>query len=327
MTEYEAEQFCSTFADGLESGIGYARILDILERQKFDDRIIRRLRTSLLEEGDMLAEALARQGMLDASARKLVLVAERQGSLPDTFAQLARIYRQRYKRKKKIAFSFVEPLFLSALGIALTNLLSRNIVVMVFSDNLIAQFIDWALGTAIQVALFALATGSAVIGWLNLPVDMKLRELGAAIWMRIPFISEAGRKFSISMFCRYLKESLANGMTVFDGLELAAEASQNPHILRGIDEAKTRIEEGSTLVQALRGIPSLPNKVIDQVDIGESSGRLEERLESLASDFQEQSEEAFERLRTVTTSIIRYGVVILVVGTVFFTVMGLKPGR
>ncbi|MGM0557854.1 MAG: type II secretion system F family protein [Myxococcota bacterium] len=325
MTDYEAERFCQTFADGLDSGIGYARVLDILERQKFDHKIVDRLRSSLLEHGDMLGEALARLGLLDASARELVLVAEKQGSLPDTFEQLARIYRQRYKRKKKIAFSFVEPLIMIALGIALTNLLGRNIVAMVFSDDLLGHFLDWVIGTAIQVGLFGLAAGTLIVGWLNLPVDMKMREAAAGIWMRVPLVSEASRKLSISLFCRYLKESLANGMTVFDGLELAAKASRHPHVLSTIDEAKLRIEEGSTLAQALRAVPSLPNKVIDQIDIGEESGRLEDRLGSLAADFEEQSDEAFERLRGVTTWIIRYSVVILVIGTVFLTVVGLAP--
>jgi type IV pilus assembly protein PilC len=144
--------------------------------------------------------------------------------------------------------------------------------------------------------------------------------------MRVPVLSEASRKFSVALFCRYLKQSIANGMTVFDGLDLAAEASQNPLIMGGVDEAQRRIEEGSTLVQAIRAIPSLPPKVIEQVDIGEASGRLEERLASLANDFQEASDEAFERLSSVITWVVRYSIIIMVIGSVFYSVLKFGMG-
>lgn len=326
MTEYEAEQFCRTFADGLDSGIGYSRVLDILERRKFDEKIIRRLRESILEQGDMLAEALARQGMLDPSARKLVLVAEQQGSLPDTFEQLARIYKQRYKRKKSIAFSFVEPLIMIALGILLINLLSRDLVTMAFSSDTGAHLKDWLINSVVQIGLFGLAAATVIVGWLNLPVDLAIREPAASLWMRIPVVSDASRKFSISLFCRYLKESIANGMTVYDGLDLAAEASQNPLIMSSIDEAQRRIEEGSTLERALRSIHALPQKVIEQVDIGEESGRLEERLTSLAQDYEESSYEAFERLSAAIKWVVRYAIVIIVIGSVFLSVLNVGMG-
>lgn len=327
LSDPEAEKFCQTFADGLESGIGYSRILDILARQSFERKTIDRLREALLERGDVLAGAFARYGILDPSARKLILVADEQGVLPETFEQLSIIYGKRYKRKKAFVMALIEPLILIALGlIVFRNLLSDGFVKMAFSDNVVEQIVDIAIVSAIESAILGLVCFFLSYVWLNLPVDFAPRDLVARIWLRIPVVSDPGRLSSLSLFCRYLQQSIAGGMTVFQGIELAAEASNHPGILGSSEHAQQLIKEGHTLAESLSVIRALPAEVLENVDIGEASGRLDERLEYLADRYDEKSVESFKNRMALYTTLARYSVVILVVITVFMTIMKLDFG-
>ncbi|WP_162687362.1 type II secretion system F family protein [Bradymonas sediminis] len=327
LSDPEAEQLCQTFADGLESGIGYSRILDILSRQSFNRKTIDRLREALLERGDVLAAAFARYGVLDPSARKLILVADEQGVLPETFSQLSVIYGKRYKRKREFVMAMVEPLILVALGvIVFGNLMGEGFVEMALSANVVEQITDIAIKSLIQSAILALVCGFLSYVWLNLPVDFAPRDLFARIWLRMPVVSEPGRLSALSLFCRYLQQSIAGGMTVYQGLELASEASNHPGILKSAPAAQRMIEDGHTLAEALYVIRALPAEVLENIDIGEASGRLDERLEYLADRFEQKSVEAFKTRMQAYSSLTRYAVIILVVVMVFMAVLKLDIG-
>src|SRR5690554_757686 len=229
LSDPEAEKFCQTFADGLESGIGYARILDILARQAFNRKTINRLREALLERGDVPGAAFARYGILDPAARKLILVADEQGVLPETFKQLSVIYGKRYKRKREFVMAMIEPLILIALGlIVFRNLLGGDFINRAFADDVVERMIQIGIQSAIESAILGLACFLMSFVWLNLPVDFAPRDIFARIWLRLPVVSDPGRLSAISLFCRYLQQAIAGGMSVYQGLELASEASNHP---------------------------------------------------------------------------------------------------
>lgn len=327
LSDPEAEKFCQTFADGLESGIGYARILDILARQAFNRKTIGRLREALLERGDVPGVAFARYGILDPAARKLILVADEQGVLPETFKQLSVIYGKRYKRKRAFVMAMIEPLILIALGlIVFRNLLGGDFINMAFSDDVVDQMVQIGVQSAIESALLGLVCFFMSYVWLNLPVDFAPRDLFARIWLRLPVVSDPGRLSAISLFCRYLQQAIAGGMSVFQGLELASEASNHPGILKSTTEAQAMIENGHSLAEALFRIRALPAEVLENIDIGEASGRLDERLEYLGDRYEEKSVEAFKNRMTAYSTLTRYAVIILVIVMVFMSILKLDTG-
>jgi type IV pilus assembly protein PilC len=321
MTDPQAEQFCATFADGLESGIGYSRILDILLRQSFDKKTVGRLRGSLLERGDLLGEALARYGVLEPNARKLILVAEEQGVLPESFLQLSHVYGTRHQRKKEFATSLIEPIILIALGlIFFRNIIGGGLVDLAFSGDTNEQLAQILITSGLESAMFGLGCFVIYFVWVNLPVDLAVRDLFTRVWMRLPVISEPGRLYAVSLFCRYLQQSIDSGMTVLQGLELSAEASNHPSILNSYKAAQARIEEGYSLAESVHAIRALPIEVLENIDIGEEAGRLDERLVFLADRYEEKAAESFGHRMAAYTWIMRYGIIVLVIVMVMLSI-------
>lgn len=325
MTDSDAQALCLLFADGLGSGVGYARILSMLERQGGDKRVLNRLRTALLEHGDMLGEAFARYGILDTSARKLILVSEQQGELPGTFRQLAKIYGQRHERKKKLLFALVEPMILFILGmIVARGLFSADFTQLAFQDDTWSQVSDIMLRAVIESLIFVVVCLSIAFTSLNLPVDMPMRSLLHRIFLRIPIISTSGNLYAISLFCLYIRQSIASGMTVYKSLELAGEAANAPSIRGNIRRAQDLIEQGSTLSHALYSIKTIPTDVIENIDIGEETGKLEERLEWLAIRYEEFSYESFQRMMAAFLYVARFVIVIFVISSLMFTLLKME---
>lgn len=325
LTDSEAASVCTLFGDGLESGMSYARIVDMLERQGYEKKIVQRLRKALMEQGDMLGEAFARFGLLDATSRKLVYVAEQQGKLPETFKNLSRFYESRHRRRRRLLLSFIEPSILIMLGLILArNIFTTDIEQLTASANLLANLGPVLIKSLIESAIFAALAFLAGMVFLNLPVDFPLRDAAHRAWLLLPLplLNEASRLNSIAVFCRYTEQSISSGLTVHRSLALAAEASNNPRIDGRIAIAQRAIEEGRTLAAGLYEMGTLPNEIIEYVDIGEEAGRLEERLTELANRFDERSTEAFENSMKAMIYIMRIGVIITVIVMLLFTLSG-----
>lgn len=307
LTDSEASTLCALFADGLDSGMGYIRIIDMLQRQDFDDKVIDRLRNALIEEGNMLGEAFARFGILDATSRKLLLIAEEQGTLPSTFRHLAEHFAQRVERKKRFLYGLGEPSVLIAVFFVAFNIALLDMEEIAGSPEAMDMLKPALIDGVLQGGIFLSMVVFSGLIFLNLPVDMGLRTTARRLWigLPIPVFNRAARLGSISMFCRYIQQSISSGLTVHRALALAAEASNNPSLEKGISVAQRAIEEGDTLAAGLTRADCLPDEVIEFIDIGEESGRLEERLDELAERFQDRSEEAFENTRKVMIYAIR----------------------
>jgi type IV pilus assembly protein PilC len=275
----------------------------------------------------MLGEAFARYGILDPASRKLVLVAEQQGKLPGTFRQLAQIYGNRHDRKKRFFYAMVEPAIIIVLGMIFArNLFMSELItnsLYVDTESAIRQFVTKSL---IETGLFACVCAIIVLVSMNLPVEMGLRSLMQRITLRIPVIGESGSLYAVATFCRYVKQSLASGLTAYRALELAAEASNSPRVVSRIAKAQEHIADGGTIAQALFIIKAFPDEVIEAIDIGEESGHLEERLDQLAQRYDQLSLEAFERFIYATIYFMRIVIVVVVLAAIFMVILNLDLG-
>lgn len=335
LSDSQAAALCALFGDGLESGMGYSRILEMMERQDFDEKLVGRLRQALQEDGARLGEAFARYGLLDPTARKLILVAEQQGTLPSTFHDLHTHYSKRWERRKKFVFSLVGPLILALLGLVL----ARNVVSGVMAagtdvdvgeetpsldaGDLIGPLL---IESGIQIGLFGLLAGFVGYVYLHLPVEMPLRTSLHRLWVRLPLsvLNKSARHYSLAVFFRYLRKSISGGLTVHQALELAAEASNNPSIEQKIPIAQEAIEKGERLARALTISDAVPREAIDFVDVGEESGNLEKRLDELADRFEDRAQKQFDAKRKAMFFVIAVAVVVAVLVVLGASVMNMS---
>lgn len=322
MTDRDAEKMCTLFADGLSAGVGYARILDFMERQRLDPKMVQRMRYSVLELGDRLGEAFARFGILDAPSRKLILVAEEQGALPITFKEQARFFGRRFERRKTFAYSLVEPFIMTCLGIFYFRNIFAKVIEATFAPNTWEIIGKAAIKATIESAIFLSVSSVIIYAWLNMPVESSLRETAGKIMYRIPLISKPQRLNAVANFCRYFRQSINAGMDVFRSLDLAADASNSPTFIRDVPKAIGVVEAGYPMDAAFRAFKDMPQEVIDYVGIGEETGRLDNQLEFLTERYDKLTDEAAERATRARMYVIRILFIVgILVGAVFMGVL------
>ena len=318
MSDIDAQQFCIFFAEGLDSGLGYARVISFLERKGVKASVVHHLRRALLEQGQGLSEAFTRFGLLDASARRLVQVAESQGTLPELLRMQSHIYRDRYERKKDVALGAIEPMVMGVLAFGGVMPIFSNIMTLFESTNSVASDALRIMAGPLLACLFVFALyllGAYI--WLSLPVDLAARDRAQRLMLSLPLISHSGRLFATSLFCRYFYCAVRSGMNMFDSIKMAAEACNDPRLASSIHTAQDLLQQGHSLEQSLAAVKPLSRDVVDYVGMGEETGRLEEMLQQCAEIFKERAEKASERAVKVVIYIFRLGVFVGVMAIAF----------
>lgn len=323
MTDRDAEKMCTLFADGLSAGIGYSRILDFMERQKLDIKLIDRLRLAVLEHGDQLGEAFARFGVLDGPSRKLILVAEEQGTLPQTFKEQAKFFGRRYARRKRGVYAMVYPLIIICLGVFFFASNIHAVMDVTFASDTWDQITDLGIRSAIKSVVFIIFSAFSGYLFLNMPVDSSFRAMAGRVWFAVPLFSGAARQQSVANFCRYLQQSVNAGMDVYRSIDLAADASGNPGFIQSAPRVMHLLEEGYPLDTAFREIRGMPDEVLDYIGIGEETGRLDEQLRFLTTRYDELANETSERTLNYFTNLVIMTVIIGVLITAFTSVIGI----
>jgi type IV pilus assembly protein PilC len=153
--------------------------------------------------------------------------------------------------------------------------------VVVGTATAIRSHIVWIVAT-IAVVVFALRRWGAT---------ERGREFFHAQLLRLWFVGGIFRRFSISQFTRSLATLLSGGTPLVPSLETASEAIGNRFVSKRIAGTVSRVREGGELWRALEDTGMMTNLTIEMVKVGESSGALEEMLNS-ASEFYDEEIDA-----------------------------------
>jgi type IV pilus assembly protein PilC len=145
----------------------------------------------------------------------------------------------------------------------------------------IRSHIAWIVGTIAVAAFFLRRWGATERG----------REFFDAQLLKLWFVGGIFRRFSISQFTRSLATLLSGGTPLVPALETASEAIGNRYVSKKIAGTVPRVREGGELHRALEDTGMMTNLTIEMVKVGESSGALEEMLNS-ASEFYDEEIDA-----------------------------------
>lgn len=120
----------------------------------------------------------------------------------------------------------------------------------------------------------------------------------------------------IAAFCTQLSMILKSGISIAEGVGIMIEdtpSSQGKEILKGVLE---RMEEGSPLFMALGASGIFPKYMVDMVEIGEATGRLDNVLDSLVV-YYEREEAVSKSIRNA----VAYPLVMIVMMILVITVL------
>jgi type II secretory pathway component PulF len=130
--------------------------------------------------------------------------------------------------------------------------------------------------------------------------------------LRIPLVGPLIQKQSLARVALFLVTMLRSGVVFVKALQIAQRATPNRHIREALSACESAVRNGREISEALDRTGAFPPVVVQIFSVGQQSGRLEEMLDRLATDYEQQVAMASERL----TALIEPVLVLLLVGVV-----------
>lgn len=132
---------------------------------------------------------------------------------------------------------------------------------------------------------------------------------------RFPVVKEIFYNRAVALFCDQMKILIGAGITIDTAFTLTREVITNEIMRASIDRVKERVVAGERISESMRKEPIFPSLVVRLVDVGETSGTLENQFDYLSTVYTTRLLDYTNKLGKVLEPI-----TILVVG-IFFAIV------
>jgi general secretion pathway protein F len=327
----EIAAFTRQLATLLKAGIPLAEALGALFEQVDNPRfktVVGDIRTRV-NEGSSLADAIARHGNLFAGVyASMVRGGETAGNLDQVLLRLAEFLESQAKLRSKVTGAMIYPMIMVVVATAVLAILMIAVVpkiTAIYADTdktlpwntLVLIAVSSFLGNFWYLALLAVVLGFfAFRAWRRSPK-------GRAKWDRwvlgLPIAGPIARQIAIGRFTRTFGTMLASGVPLLRALDVSKEILGNTFLVKVVDDARERIQQGESIAVALKRSGQFPPVVTHMIAVGERSGALEGMLANVADAYESETEMKLGRM----TSLLEPLMIVLMGGTVAFVVFSI----
>ncbi|THB77312.1 MAG: type II secretion system protein GspF [Desulfobulbaceae bacterium] len=250
----------------------------------------------------------------------MVRAGEFSGALGMVMKRLADYQEHREELKGRIRSALSYPLFMALFSIGVVWVLLSFIVpdiVNLFSD------VEKSLPLPTQL-LISISSYFQNYWWLTIimvgalallvTIGRNHAQTGAIFdyfKTRIPVIGRIILKSTMARFAHALENLMRGGVPLLDSLSIAKEITDNRLIINDIEKAIEAMERGKGMAEAFSASPWFTPLFIQMVSVGESTGKLEDMLNTI---YQAELREAEASIRTMINLI--EPVMIIIMGTI-----------
>jgi type II secretory pathway component PulF len=133
-----------------------------------------------------------------------------------------------------------------------------------------------------------LAGAGATIGWRRWISQPANRLRFDSLLLRVPVLGTLLRDVAVARFTRTLGTLVSAGLPILQSLRITRDVLGNAVLTNAVDEVQEKVTTGQALAEPLERCGFFPPLLIQIVNIGERSGRLESMLLHAASAFDRQ---------------------------------------
>ena len=300
--------FSRKLAAMLSAGLPIVASLAALERQSRNatfKTVVAQVRKSI-ENGASLSEALKHfPSLFDELFTNLVRAGEGGGHLAETFGRLAALLEASARLRRKVKGAMVYPIVVLCIAVAITTGMILFIV-PVFGD-MFASFQQTLPGPTLMLLKVSeglrhylpLVIAALVFGiiafrkWKATPAGGYALDRLA---LRVPVFGELNRKVASARFARTFGQLIHSGVPILGALEIASGATGNRVAARLVMEARKVVERGDPLSSALSDQPVFDLMLVDMLQAGEKTGKVDEMMSFSADYFDDEVHTTLDNL-------------------------------
>jgi len=326
----EVADFCRQLAAMLSSGVTLIRAMMIIAQRDVKPHI-RKTYLAVVEDlqrGSSLSDAMANRGKAFPELLiNMIPAGENSGRMDTTALKMADTYDKQHKLEGKIKSATTYPIILCAM-VVLVILIIFTFVLPAFFEMFkdmtlpLPTRIVLAISNFLKAQWLYLLIGVLILVGVLMAVFQQSGPKRALdhFKLRVPKVKSLLKTIYTGRFARTLASLYVSGIPMIQSLTIARATVGNKYIDSQFDGVIGDIGNGRTLSQALVKVDGFDTKLNSTILIGEESGRLEQMLESVADQFDYDSEMASQRLVTMLEPVL-ICVMAVIVAFVMISVM------
>lgn len=325
--------FCKQFSAVIRAGVTIISALELMGDQ-IENKTLQRAvmdAKTYVEKGGTLADALrVNSEVFPPIMINMVAAGELSGNLEICLDRLTEHFEKDNALSAKIKGAMTYPIVVFIVMIIVV------IVVMVmvipnFSSMFAEMGTQLPLATRIMVAasnfiihkwwLLIIIVAAIVVGCKAFKRSSVGEQLFANMAIKMPIFGNLTIKSACSRFARTMSTLMASCISMIDAVEQVAKMMDNKIIRDGLLDAKTQVAKGIPLSKPLKDMEMLPPMLSAMTKIGEETGDIEEMLSKVADYYDEEVEEATNKLTAAMEPLIMV-VLACIVGMIVAAVYG-----
>ena len=308
----------------LKAGMPLVQSLDIL-RQRVDNPLLKSVLDDVYDRvraGSSLSEAFESHGTLFPGVYTASLLAgEKSGSLEGVIRRYVAYVKVISGVKRKTISALVYPAILLVLSCVVVAIIMLRVVPefgafynqfgrdLPLSTRIIVSISNFAGTYFLVMLLGAVGAVVAFVAWLKQPGNRRSFDKWT---LSIPMLGPIAQMFATSQAARTLATLLGGGIPLVNAIDVSARSIGNQYMAQQLTTAAQQVREGRALASAMMQSGAFPDVAVKMVEVGESTGALQEMLNSLSEFYDEEIETSLTRFITIVepTLLVIMGIII-----------------
>jgi type II secretory pathway component PulF len=299
-------------ATALEAGLPLLNALKIARKQASGKAqpVILEFLIEYVEAGRPLHEAMEEYGPpFDEMIVGMVRASDASGRTSDVMHQLADLLDRSVELRRELVGATIYPMIVAlfiliSIVILVTFLLPKLMapilgqpgVVMPFPTRVLLSLSDFMASWWWAVLIVVTSAVVAYRHWVSSPVNRRKVDL---VLLKTPVLGTLLRDVAVARFTRTLGTLVSAGLPILQALRIVRDTLGNTILMDAVDGVQEKVTTGQSLAEPLERCGFFPPLLVQIVNIGEKSGRLETMLLHAAGAFDRQVNNSLKILTKV----------------------------
>ncbi len=288
-------------------------ILEEQQKNKYFQGVIRTVKEDV-EAGSTLNQAKRKHPKaFDDLYCNLVASGEQSGSLDVMLRRLAEYIEKTVKLRAQVRQAMIYPVAIVVFAILVAIFLLWK-VIPIFGSIFSELGAELPALTAFIITLSKFVQSNIVFVFLGIIGAIFLfryyRNTPPGRWqtdrmiLKIPLFGTLLTKVGMTRVTRTLATLISGGVPMLEALKICASTAGNVLIEKQILDARKLVSEGKTMHEAFRAAGQFPTMMLQMINVGETTGTLDEMLSKLANFYDEEVESSVASLLSIMEPIL-----------------------
>ena len=303
--------FLRQFSSLMNAGILLVDALDLLAAQSTSLALKEALEeiSEEVREGVPLSEAMAKKPKLFPELLiHMIHSAEVSGRLEEVLQQMADYYEKQHRIKQKISTAMTYPLVVGVLAFLVTAFL-LVFIVPIFGDMFASMGSELPAITQIVLTLSGLLQRYwwlvllSIGGLVGVVIQLGKKDQVAYVFdvlqLKVPILGTFIQKTLLARMTQTLSSLINSSVPILQAIEVTSKVVGNRVVEEVLLQAQKDVEQGESLAKPMVDHWFFPPLIIQMIQVGESSGELDEMLKKVSEIYDQEVQEASDKLQAL----------------------------